>query len=83
MKKYRRRERNLGQRHRKYFQQNHRRKLPQPKEGRGYQSMRSIQNTKKTEPEQIFFLALTNQKTKCTEQRKTIKGCQGKTVSNV
>ena len=42
--KYRRK--SLTQKHRKYFQQNHRRKLFQPKEKYAYEETRSLQNTK-------------------------------------
>ena len=44
--KYRRSRKIPAQRHRKYIHQNHRRKLPQPKEKYAYEDTRSLQNTK-------------------------------------
>ena len=38
------------QKHRKYIQQNHKRKLPQSKERYAYEDTRSLQNTKQTKP---------------------------------
>ena len=43
-----RRRRTPAQKHRKYIQQNHRRKLSQPKEGYPYEGTRNLQNTKQT-----------------------------------
>lgn len=65
--------RNSGQRHRKYYHQNHRRKFPQPN-GRGtYQDTRSIQIIKYTLSEEKFPMTHSYPNTKCIGQRKNTK----------
>ena len=48
-----RRRRNPGQKHRKYFLQNYRKEITQPKED-AYQRTRTLWNTKQTGPEKEF-----------------------------
>ena len=55
-----------------YFQQNHRRKSPYPKEGDDYQGVNSIPNMKETGPEEKLSLLYNNSNINCTEERKDI-----------
>jgi hypothetical protein len=72
----------------KCLQKNHRRKLPQTKERDGHKDIGNLYNTKKKKKgkmgsEKKIFSSHNYQSTKCTEQRKNIKGCQGKRPSNI
>ena len=42
-----------AKRHRKYFQQNHRRKLSQPKEGNAYEDTRAYRTPKKLDHKKV------------------------------
>ena len=71
----RRKKRNPGQRHRKRFQQNHRRKCLQPEEGQ--------QIPKQIASEMAVPMIHSNQNAKHIEQRKTIKSYKEERLSNI
>ena len=68
--------RDPAQRHRKYIQQIHRRKLFQPKEGYPYEGSRNVQNNNRLDKN--VPLSCNNRNTKHTKQRKNVHSVKGK-----